>query len=90
LVFETSFAKIKDTELGGKLKAELSGIANWAIEGLRRLRAKGNRFTIGERGRKAQRELTGNIKAAVASRASVFKEAWWPRSRSSRKRMHRL
>jgi len=46
LVFEASFAKVKDTELGGKLKAELSGIANWAIEGLRRLRANGNRFTI--------------------------------------------
>src|SRR6185437_2109060 len=57
LVFERSFAKVKDTELGNKLKAELSGIANWAIEGLRRLRANGNRFTIGERGRAAQREL---------------------------------
>jgi P4 family phage/plasmid primase-like protien len=57
LVFESSFAKVKDTELGGKLKGELSGIANWALEGLRRLRANGNRFTVGERGLKAQREL---------------------------------
>lgn len=57
LVFESSFARVKDTELGNKLRAEWSGIANWALEGLRRLRANGNRFTIGERGRRAQREL---------------------------------
>lgn len=57
LVFESSFAKVKDTELGNKLRAEWSGIANWALEGLRRLRANGNRFTIGARGRKAQQEL---------------------------------
>ncbi|WP_271531660.1 DNA primase family protein [Bradyrhizobium sp. CCBAU 25338] len=57
LVFESSFAKVKDTELGAKLRAELSGVANWAIAGLRRLRANSNRFTIGERGRMAQREL---------------------------------
>ncbi|MBR0717866.1 phage/plasmid primase, P4 family [Bradyrhizobium liaoningense] len=57
LIFERSFAKVRDTELGAKLKAELSGVANWSLEGLRRLRANGNRFTIGERGRTAQREL---------------------------------
>jgi phage/plasmid-associated DNA primase len=65
LIFETSFAKVKDTELGAKLKNELSGIANWAIEGLRRLRAKGNRFTIGERGRKAQQELAESQSPAL-------------------------
>lgn len=57
LIFESSFAKVKDTELGNKLRAEWSGIANWALEGLQRLRANGNRFTVGERGRKAQQEL---------------------------------
>ncbi|KYH02136.1 hypothetical protein SE91_30085 [Bradyrhizobium sp. DOA1] len=57
LIFESSFAKAKDTELGNKLRAEWSGIANWALEGLRRLRSNGNRFTVGERGRKAQQEL---------------------------------
>lgn len=57
LIFESSFAKVKDTELGNKLRAEWSGIANWALEGLRRLRANANRFTVGERGRKAQQEL---------------------------------
>jgi phage/plasmid-associated DNA primase len=65
LVFESSFPKVKDTELGGKLKAESSGIANWAIEGLRRLRANGNRFTIGERGRKAQQELAESQSPAL-------------------------
>lgn len=57
LVFESSFAKVKDTELGNKLRAEWPGIANWALEGLRRLRGNGNRFTVGQRGRKAQQEL---------------------------------
>ncbi|MFT4120555.1 DNA primase family protein [Bradyrhizobium sp.] len=57
LIFESSFAKVKDTELGNKLRAEWPGIANWALEGLRRLRSNGNRFTVGERGRKAQQEL---------------------------------
>jgi P4 family phage/plasmid primase-like protien len=57
IVFERSFAAVKDTELGTKLRAELSGIANWAIAGVRRLRANGRRFTIGERGRKAQSDL---------------------------------
>ena len=65
LIFEATFAKVKDTELGAKLKAELSGIANWAIEGLRRLRANGNRFTIGERGRKAQQELAESQSPAL-------------------------
>jgi hypothetical protein len=65
LVFESTFATVKDTELGHKLKAEWSGIANWAIEGLRRLRANGNRFTIGERGRKAQQELAESQSPAL-------------------------
>ena len=65
LVFESSFAKVKDTDLGGKLRGELSGIANWAIAGLRRLRANGNRFTIGERGRKAQQDLAESQSPAL-------------------------
>ncbi len=65
IVFERSFAKAKDTALGAKLKAELSGIANWAMDGLIRLRANGNRFTIGERGRKAQRELAESQSPAL-------------------------
>lgn len=33
LVFESSFAKVKDTELVNTLRIELSGIANWALGG---------------------------------------------------------
>lgn len=65
LVFETSFSKVRDVALGSKLRAELPGIANWALEGLHRLRANGNRFTIGERGRKAQRELAESQSPAL-------------------------
>jgi P4 family phage/plasmid primase-like protien len=65
LVFEKSFAKVKDTTLTAKLMAELSGIANWAMDGLARLRANGNRFTIGERGRKAQQELAESQSPAL-------------------------
>ena len=65
LVFESSFSKVRDTELGSKLRAQLPGIANWALEGLHRLRANGNRFTIGERGRKAQRELVQSQSPAL-------------------------
>lgn len=56
LEFNTSFAANMDTGLREKLMAELSGIAGWAIEGLRQLRAQG-RFTVGELGAKAQRNL---------------------------------
>jgi P4 family phage/plasmid primase-like protien len=52
LVFERSFAGREDRGLEAKLQAELPGIANRALEGLRRLRENGA-FTIGERGRKA-------------------------------------
>lgn len=65
LQFERSFIGSLDYELAGKLRLELPGIANWAIEGLRRLRANGNRFTIGERGRTAQRELAESQSPAL-------------------------
>ena len=53
LEFGTSFRGREDRELRSKLKAELPGIANWALEGLRRLRANGNRFTVGKKGKAA-------------------------------------
>ncbi|EAQ28640.1 primase, putative [Erythrobacter sp. NAP1] len=49
--FETSFQGREDHELAAKLRAEMSGIANWALEGLDRLRSNGLAFTIGEAGR---------------------------------------
>jgi phage/plasmid-associated DNA primase len=46
IMFNRSFVNDarKDPQLGAKLKAELPGIANWALAGLRRLR-KARRFT---------------------------------------------
>ncbi|MDF3811048.1 MULTISPECIES: DUF5906 domain-containing protein [Rhodopseudomonas] len=57
-LFQTSFQGVEDTALKTKLAAELPGIANWAIEGLRRLR-KQNEFTIGALGKAAQADLAG-------------------------------
>jgi putative DNA primase/helicase len=50
LPFDKSFAGREDRGLLTKLLAELSGIANWGLEGLRRLRDNG-RFSEPERGR---------------------------------------
>ncbi len=40
--FTQDFTGREDRELPGKLRAELSGVFNWAIEGLRRLRERGD------------------------------------------------
>jgi phage/plasmid-associated DNA primase len=55
LIFETSFEGREDRELSDKLRGELPGIANRALEGLRRLRANGGKFTVGEKGKAAAR-----------------------------------
>lgn len=47
--FEKSFAGKEDITLEGKLHDEITGIAQWAIEGLRRLRRSG-KFTIAPSG----------------------------------------
>lgn len=52
LPFDVSFAGREDTGLEAKLRAELPGIANWALAGLKRLRANG-RFTVGAASRAA-------------------------------------
>ena len=46
--FEISFVGREDIHLEEKLLAELPGIANWALMGLKRLRAAGGKFTIGD------------------------------------------
>jgi len=56
LKFDQSFKGREDRELRSKLRAELPGIANWALEGLRCLRANGNRFTVGKKGEAAARD----------------------------------
>ncbi len=46
--FRNSFAGKEDTTLKPRLKAEAPGVAVWALEGLKRLRAQG-RFTLPDR-----------------------------------------
>jgi P4 family phage/plasmid primase-like protien len=55
--FERTTPKAEiDIELTEKLKAELAGIANWAMAGLRRLRERGE-FTVGAAGKVALAKL---------------------------------
>jgi P4 family phage/plasmid primase-like protien len=49
--FDRSFKGREDRDMSERLKAEMSGIANWSLEGLSRLRANGLRFTVGQLGR---------------------------------------
>ncbi len=49
--FDRSFRGREDRNMGKRLKAEMSGIANWALEGLLELRDNDLRFTVGELGR---------------------------------------
>ena len=64
LIFERSFEAAPDTELPHKLRAELSGIANRALEGLFRLRENGF-FTIGAKGKAVARELASSQSPAL-------------------------
>jgi P4 family phage/plasmid primase-like protien len=65
ITFEHSFLGKEDRDLFPKLEAELPGIANWALEGLRRLRANGGRFTIGKKGEAAARSLAESQSPAL-------------------------
>lgn len=65
VIFGNSFKGREDRDLRSKLRDELPGIANWALEGLRRLRVNGNRFTIGAEGKAASRELAESQSPAL-------------------------
>lgn len=52
LVFSKSFAGKEDFQLFDKLKTEASGIAQWALDGLRKLRENGNQFVEPEASKK--------------------------------------
>lgn len=54
--FTKSFAGIEDVTLDNRLQAEMTGITQWSIEGLRRLRAQG-RFTEASDGRELKEEM---------------------------------
>jgi P4 family phage/plasmid primase-like protien len=64
IMFERSFAGREDIGLEGKLTAELSGIANWAIAGLKRLRVQ-RHFTVGDHGIAAQADLAEHQSPAL-------------------------
>jgi putative DNA primase/helicase len=55
--FRISFLGREDRTLDDRLRAELPGIFNWALEGLRRLDGHGGRFTIGADAHEAVEEV---------------------------------
>lgn len=65
LIYGTSFRGREDFDLSAKLESELSGIANRALEGLRRLRANGGKFTIGAKMRAAIQEIAESQSPAL-------------------------
>jgi P4 family phage/plasmid primase-like protien len=65
ITFTKTFEGKENRNLEAELLAELSGIANRAIEGLRRLRSNGGKFTVGAAGRAAQREIAESQSPAL-------------------------
>ncbi len=65
ILFDRSFEGKEDQSVEDRLMTELPGIANWAMEGLSRLRANGYRFTVCERGREAVAEVRRNTSPAL-------------------------
>jgi P4 family phage/plasmid primase-like protien len=64
-IFNRTFVGKEDLTLKQRLASdELSGIANWAIQGLKRLRKNG-KFTVGEQGRAAQSDLKKSLSPAL-------------------------
>lgn len=55
--FTRSFVGKEDPELFGKLKREIEGISQWALEGLTRLRANNGKFTESEAGLVEKEEI---------------------------------
>lgn len=68
--FDRSFIGREDRTMPERLGAEMPGIANWALQGLLRLRANGLRFSIGEAGRER-----AEMAALSQSPAKQFAEA---------------
>jgi putative DNA primase/helicase len=76
LILQTlvSFLGREDTELEAKLRAELSGILNWAIEGWRRLADRGRFEEPGGELNEELRGLVSPVKAFVADRCELGDE----------------
>jgi P4 family phage/plasmid primase-like protien len=76
--FEMSFVGREDIHLEEKLLAELPGIANWALAGLKRLRAAVGRFTLGDGHKRLASQYaadTSPIMAWVRSEMVVHRRA---------------
>lgn len=76
-----SFYAREDTELEGRLRAELSGILNWALVGLKRMQKRG-RFVQPQSGKAmiAQWErLNSPMKAFVEDMCELDPEEWVPK-----------
>lgn len=76
--FEISFVGREDIHLEEKLLKELPGIANWALAGLKRLRAAGGKFTLGDGQRRLASQYaadTSPIMAWVRSEMVVHRRA---------------
>lgn len=73
LRFDNSFEGREDVDLGLKLRNELPGILNWALEGARRLDARG-RFELPASAResKARAEAQGSITAQFVDEFAEF------------------
>lgn len=55
--FTRSFFGREDFTLADRLSGEKSGVFNWAIEGLRRLRSNGGKFTISKKSREMVEDM---------------------------------
>lgn len=63
--FDRSFEGKEDQGVEDQLMAELPGIANWALEGLVRLRANKYTFTVGAQGKAAVEEVRRSASPAL-------------------------
>jgi|GEM_PF-4257098 len=63
--FDRSFLGREDRGLGDRLRSETSGIANWAIIGLLRLRDNGLHFTVSEVGKTESEHATRSQSPAI-------------------------
>ncbi len=76
LRFTRKFTDVADSNLEEKLKVELPGIFNWAIEGLARLRERG-RFTVPKSSETASRlmsDLGSNLKSFLQEECVIGPE----------------
>jgi P4 family phage/plasmid primase-like protien len=66
LPFELSFSGREDTSLEQTLLSEISGIANWALAGLKRLRVNNGKFTLGAKHRNISQQFSADTSPVLA------------------------